>query len=57
MSSGPQTTVGTGINGTGVVPKVGYPKGSGGATPPSHAGMCSGARSVWRRSLLNSPHT
>ena len=38
--------VGTGINETGVVPKAGYPKGSGGAAPPSHAGMGSGACSV-----------
>ena len=53
MSSGPQTTVGTGINGTGVVPNVGYPKGSGGGAPSSHAGMFSGARSVCHLSLLN----
>ena len=39
MSSGPRTTVGMGINGTGAVPKAGYPNGSGGAAPPSHAGM------------------
>ena len=46
MSSGLRTVVGTSINGTNAVPKVGYPKGSGGVVPPSHAGMCSGARSV-----------
>ena len=33
MSSGPRTAVGRGIKGKGVVPKVGYPKGSGGAVP------------------------
>ena len=46
MSSGPQKAVGTGINGMDAIPKVGYPKGSGGVAPPSHAGMCLGAHSV-----------
>ena len=57
MSSGPRTAVGTGINRTTTVPKARYPKGSGGAMPPSHAGMFSGARSVCCLSLLNSLHT
>ena len=39
MSSGPQTAVGMGISGTDVVQKAEYPNGSGGATPPSHAGI------------------
>ena len=46
MSSSPQTAVGMGINKTSAVSKAGYPKGSGGVAPPSHADMCSGARSV-----------
>ena len=46
MSSGPRTTAGTGINGRDAVPKAGYPKGNGGVAPPSHEGMCSGARFV-----------
>ena len=54
MSSSPRTTVGMGINETGTFPKAGYLKGSGDASPPSHAGMCSGAHSVYRLSLLNS---
>ena len=49
--------VGMGINGVGVVPKVGYPNGSGGTVPLNHAGMFSGARSVCRLSLLNSLYT
>ena len=57
MSSGPQIAVGTSINGTGAISKVGYPKRSGGATPPWHASMCSRARSIWHRSLLNSLRT
>ena len=57
MSSGPRTAVGTGINRMAVAPKVGYPKGSGGAAPPSYAGMFSGACSVCRLSLLNSFRT
>ena len=57
MSSGLRTTVGTGINGTGAVPKAGYSKGSGGAAPPSHAGMCLRAHFVCRLSLLNSSST
>ena len=36
--------VGMGINGMDAVSKAEYPKGSGGSAPPSHAGMCSGAR-------------
>ena len=31
MCSGLQTSIDTSINGTDAVPKVGYPKGSGGA--------------------------
>ena len=54
MSSGPQTTVGKGIYGTGAAPKEGYPNGSDGAVPPIHAGMFSGARSNCHLSLLNS---
>ena len=54
MSSSPRTTVGTGINGTDVVPKVGYPNGSGGVAPLSNMGMFLGAHSVCRLSLLNS---
>ena len=46
MSSGPRIAVGMSINEMGVVPKVGYPKGSGGVVPPNHAGMCSGVRSI-----------
>ena len=57
MSSSPQTMVDTSINGTGVVPKARYPKESGGSTPPSHAGICLGARSVCGLSLLNSRRT
>ena len=57
MFSGPRTTVGTGIYGTGTAPKVGYPNGSGDAAPPSHAGMFSGARSDDLLSLLNSIRT
>ena len=57
MSSGPRTAVGAGINGIGVTPKAGYPNGSDSATPPSHAGMFSGARSNCRLSLLNSLRT
>ena len=57
MSSSLWTTIGMGINGTGTVPKARYPKGSGGAGPPSHAGMCSGACSVCCLSLLNSLRT
>ena len=38
--------VGAGINGMDAVLKAGYPKGSGGVAPPSHASMCSGVRSV-----------
>ena len=57
MSSGPRIAVGTGINGMGVILKAGYPKGSGGAAPLSHAGMCSRERSVYRLSLLNSRRT
>ena len=57
MSSGPKTTVGTGINGTGATSKAGYPNGGGGAAPPSHTGMFSGARSDCHLSLLNSLRT
>ena len=57
MSSGLRTVIGTGINETGVVPKVGYAKGSGGVVPPSHTGMCLGAHSVCHISLLNSRRT
>ena len=57
MFSGPRTGVGMGINGTGAIPKVGYLKGSGGVAPLRNAGLCSGARSVWRLSLLNSLYT
>ena len=42
MSSGRWTAVGSGIYGTGAAPKVGYPNGSDGAAPLSHAGMFSG---------------
>ena len=57
MSSGPQIAVGTSINKTGVVPKAGYPNGSGVAPPPSHAGMFSRVRSIGCLSLLNSLRT
>ena len=57
MSSGPQTAVGAGIYGAGATPKVGYPKGSDGAAPPSHAGMIIRACSDYRLSLLNFLHT
>ena len=54
MSSSPRTVVGTGINGTGVAPKAGYPNESDGAAPPNHASMFSGAHFDCRISLLNS---
>ena len=54
MSSSPRTAVGTGINGTDAVSKVGYLKGSGGVAPLSNMGMFLGAHSVCRLSLLNS---
>ena len=57
MSSGHRTAVGTCINGTGAAPKARYPSGSGGASPPSHAGMFSRARSDCHLSLLNSLRT
>ena len=57
MSSCPWIAVGTGINGTGVVPKAGYPKGSGGAAPLSHTSVRSRVRSACRLSLLNSHRT
>ena len=54
MSSSPRTAVGTGINGTDAISKVGYLKGSGGVAPLSNMGMFLGAHSVCRLSLLNS---
>ena len=57
ISSGPRTTVGTSIKGTGAASKAGCLNGSNGAVPPSHAGMFSGARSDCRLSLLNSLRT
>ena len=39
MSSGSLTTVGAGIYGIIAAPKVGYPNGSDGVAPPTHAGM------------------
>ena len=54
MSSGSRITVGVGIYGTGAALKVGYPNGSDGAAPPSHADMFSRARSNCHLSLLNS---
>ena len=57
MSSGPWIATGAGIYGIGAAPKVGYPNGSDGATPPSHAGMFSRARFDRHLSLLNSLRT
>ena len=57
MSSGPLTAIGASIYGTGVAPNVGYPNGSYGAAPLSHAGMFSRARSNCCLSLLNSLYT
>ena len=57
MSSGPRTAVGAGIYGAGAGSKVGYPNGSDGVVPPSHAGTFSRARSDCCLSLLNSLHT
>ena len=54
MSSGPRTVVGVGMYGAGAAPKVGYTKGSDGATPLCHVGIFSGACFVCHNSLLNS---
>ena len=56
MSSGPRTVIGAGIYRADVALNVGYPNGSDGTAPPSHAGMFSGACSDCRLSLLNSLH-
>ena len=57
MSSGPLTEVGAGIYGISATSKVGYPNGSNGAAPPTHAGMFSGACSDYCLSLMNSLRT